>query len=170
MKFIIQWGIWVIIFLIIIAGYAFRFELEYFFKRVVSVIVPSYTWVTDDSITISRSKDGHFYTEVFINGVKIKFLIDTGASDVALTANDAIKLRYDLSKLKYTRAYSTANGVVSAAPITLEKLQIGSKILYNIPAHISSNTKELDISLFGMAAISKFKSFKIDKDLLILSY
>lgn len=165
-----QWLLWLVIFIVIIVCYAFRFELDYAFQRVLAVLIPSHSWSKNGELIISRNQDGHFYTEALINGTKIKFLIDTGASDVALTAEDARLLRYDLSRLKYSRHYSTANGTVTAAPITLQNLQIGPKIFYDVPAHIASGNNELDISLLGMSAISRFKSFKIDKDLLILSY
>ncbi|MDR0296627.1 MAG: TIGR02281 family clan AA aspartic protease [Rickettsia sp.] len=62
-------------------------------------------------LVISCSNDGHFYINALVNGVKIKFMIDTGASDVALTTSDAKMLGFDLSKLNYTRTYSTANGI-----------------------------------------------------------
>lgn len=136
-----------------------------------AVLVPSSTWNSKPGeFSIARNGDGHFYVEAYVNNTKIKFLIDTGASDVALTISDAKALRYDLTKLNYSRSYSTANGMVKAAPVILKRFQIGSKIFENVNAHISSGNGALDISLLGMAAISRFKSFKIDKDLLILSY
>lgn len=160
---------WYGIFLLFIIGYAFRFELKYVSQRTLAVIIPSYSWSNDNGeIAIARSNDGQFYINVMVNDVPIKFMIDTGASDVALSKQDAVKLNFDLSKLSYTKIYSTANGSNAAAPVILQKLQVDSKVLENVEAAIGQG--ELDTSLFGMSVISRFKNFKISQDILTLSY
>lgn len=159
---------WGGIFLVIIIGYAFRFELNYVTQRVISVIIPSYNWVNTGELVISRNNDGHFYINALVNGVEIKFMIDTGASDVALTTKDASSLKFDLSKLNYNKTYSTANGTSSAALIILDSVKIGDGIFKNVEAHVG--TGGLDISLLGMSVLERFKIFKIDRDILILSY
>ena len=162
--------LWVIIFALLIIGYAFRFELESFKNRVLAVLIPSYSWTNKQGqLVIARSKDGHFYLDATTaNNNKIKFLIDTGASDIALTKQDAIKLGFNLSAIKYTRQYSTANGLSYAAPVRIKQLTIGEKTFFNLEAHINSGG--LDISLLGMSLIGDFKNFKITNDLLILKY
>jgi aspartyl protease family protein len=161
--------LWLIIFILIIVGYAFRFELDYVYQRVLAVLVPSYVSEQDGQIVIARNPDGHFYVDAVINGTKIHFMIDTGATGVALSSKDAMKLKFDLSKLSYTKSYSTANGIAKSAPVNLKNFKIGNKNLSNVNASISQNGN-LDTSLLGMSVISKFSSFKIDKDILILSY
>ncbi|MFU7501901.1 MAG: TIGR02281 family clan AA aspartic protease [Candidatus Tisiphia sp.] len=166
----IQLLTWGAIFSIIIIGYAFRFELNYTTQRVISVLIPSYNWVNkQEKLVISRSSDGHFYINALVNGVKIKFMIDTGASDLAVTTNDAKMLGFDLSKLNYTRTYSTANGTSRAAPVRLNSVEIGRGAFFrNVEAHIG--TGGLDVSLLGMSLLERFKGFRIDRDMLILSY
>ena len=159
---------WYIIFLLGIVGYAFRFELGEVRDRVLAVIIPSYSWNSNGEIIIARSSDGQFYTTTIINGIEVKFMIDTGASDIALTKKDAQALRFDLSKLRYTKTYATANGTSAAAPVRLRTLQVGPKIFENVEASVGKG--DLDISLLGMSIISRFKTIKIDKDLLTLSY
>jgi len=167
-KFCLQLSAWAAIFLVIITGYAFRFELNYAYQRVMSVLVPSYNWSTEaGEIIIARSGDGHFYLDALVNNVKIKFMVDTGASDVALTSEDAQKLGFDLQKLKYTRTYLTANGENKAAPLMLNSVIIG-KEFKNVGGHVGLG--DLDISLLGMSVLERFKGFRIDKDLLILNY
>lgn len=161
--------IWQGVFLVIITGYAFRPELLQVSERVLAVLIPSHKWINDKGdIVIARSNDGHFYTNVLINGVSIRFMIDTGASDLALTKKAARALNFNLSNLKYTITYSTANGTNTAAPVLLKTVQIGPKIFKEVKGHIGSG--ELDVSLLGMSLIERFKSFKIDNDLLTLSY
>ena len=65
-------------------------------------------------------------------------MIDTGASDVALTTRDAEKLNIDLSKLKYTKTYSTANGLSNAASLQLRSIKIGDATFRNIEAHVGT--------------------------------
>ncbi|AFC69115.1 hypothetical protein A3305_02435 [Rickettsia amblyommatis] len=167
-RFCLQLAMWAAIFLVIITGYAFRFELNYAYHRVMSALIPSYKWSTEvGEIIIARSRDGHFYINAFVNNVKIKFMVDTGASDIALTKKDAKKLGFDLTKLKYTRTYLTANGKNKAAPITLNSVVIGTEFK-NIKGHVGLG--DLDISLLGMSLLERFKGFRIDKDLLILNY
>ena len=86
--------LWLMIFIMLIIGYAFRFELESFKERILAVIIPSYSWTNEQGeLVIASNKDGHFYLDAkTIDNHKIKFLIDTGASDIALTKHDAIKL------------------------------------------------------------------------------
>jgi aspartyl protease family protein len=165
---VILWGV---IFSVLIILYAFRFELGSLKERVLSVLVPSYSWTNQQGqLIIARSNNGHFYLDAITkNNQKITFLVDTGASDIALTKEDAQKLGFNVSKLKYTQKYSTANGVSYAAPVRIDQLTIGNKrTFHNLEAHITSGG--LDISLLGMSLIGSFKDFKITRDMLILSY
>jgi aspartyl protease family protein len=87
---------------------------------------------------------------------------------VAITAEDAKAIGINLATLEYTKEYSTANGVTRAAPIMLSSIKIGPAVMTEVKAHV--NEGNLDVSLLGMSVISRFKSFKIDGDLLILEY
>jgi aspartyl protease family protein len=162
--------VWLGIFGLLILAYAFRFELTHVKERMISVLIPSYSWSNaKGELVIARSGNGHFYVDA--KGEKnqtIHFLIDTGASDVAITKEDALKLGLNPSKLNYTRKYNTANGVSYAAPITIKQITVGKKTFYNIDAHVVSG--DLDVSLLGMSLIDNFSNFKITKDMLILEY
>lgn len=161
---------WIIIIFILIVIYSFRSEMGFFWERIIANIAPSHvsSYDGDRKISVGRSLDGHFHLKAKINDKSIEFLVDTGASDIAISKADAIRLGINISNLKYTKSYSTANGIVLAAPITLPKLQIGPIIFYDVKAHV--NEGKLDTSLLGMSIINKFKSFSIDNDILILEY
>ena len=162
--------LWLGIFCLLILVYAFRFELSSIKERVIAVLVPSYSWINNSGqFVIARSSNGHFYLDaVGSKNQVIHFLVDTGASDVALTRQDAIKLGFKLDALNYTRKYNTANGVSYAAPVVIKELIIHKKTFYNVEAHVAS--EGLDISLLGMSLIEDFANFKITKDMLILEY
>jgi len=162
--------LWLGIFCLLILVYAFRFELSSIKERVIAVLVPSYSWTNNSGqLVIARSSKGHFYLDaVGSKNQVIHFLVDTGASDVALTRQDAIKLGFKLDALNYTRKYNTANGVSYAAPVVIKELIIHKKTFYNVEAHVAS--EGLDISLLGMSLIEDFANFKITKDMLILEY
>ncbi len=101
--------LWLAIFCLLILIYAFRFELSAVKERVVAVLIPSYSWTNNSGqLVIARSSNGHFYLDA-IEGKNqvIHFLVDTGASDVALTRQDAIKLGFKPDTLNYTRKYNT---------------------------------------------------------------
>lgn len=163
-------GIWLAIFSVIIIIYAFKSEFRYGFEKVAASVWPSYvsSYNLDKKITIARSIDGHFYVRTTVNNQSLKFMIDTGASDVAISAEDAKKIGIDPATLKYTKEYSTANGITRAAPIMLNSIKIGPAVITKVKAHI--NEGKLDVSLLGMSVISRFKSFRIDGNLLILEY
>ena len=162
--------LWLGIFCLLILVYAFRFELSSIKERVIAVLVPSYSWTNNSGqFVIARSSNGHFYLDaVGSKNQVIHFLVDTGASDVALTRQDAIKLGFKLDALNYTRKYNTANGISYAAPVVIKELVIHKKTFYNVEAHVAS--EGLDISLLGMSLIEDFANFKITKDMLILEY
>jgi aspartyl protease family protein len=168
-KFLIYLAIWLFIALFAIILYNFKADFGSIAARVASSIFPSYGINhKPGEILVSRSMDGHFYIQVTINGTLVKFMIDTGASDVALTKADAQRLNFDLSKLNYSKVYSTANGLSYAAPVVLKSFAVGPKIFQDVAASVASG--ENDISLLGMSVISRFKSFRIDGNTLVLSY
>lgn len=135
-----------------------------------SVLVPSYHWLDKKGkINIARSSDGHFYIKARVNNITmINFLIDTGASDIALTKQDAAKLGFNSSNLIFSKTYLTANGSSSGAPITLKVLSIGNTELNNVKAHVLGG--DSDDSLFGVSAINRFKVFSINGDILTIGF
>ncbi len=162
-------SIWLFVFIIIISGYAFRFELSDVKNRILAVLLPSRSWTNNNgSIVIARSNDGHFYLEAIIGDTSINFMIDTGASDVLIAKNDAIKLGLDLATLNFSKKYNTANGVAFCAPVTINDFHMHHAVFNDIKASISQSSD--DTSLLGMSLISKFKSFSIDRDLLKIEF
>ncbi len=157
---------WIGIILIIVSLYSFRHELSN--NRVVANLLPGYGYYTDlgHSINFKKAADGHFYIITKIGDVHIRFLVDTGASDITLSLQDARKLGIDLSKLTFNKIYHTANGIVTAAPIIIEKMEIGNLFMKKINASV--NSTEIPYSLLGMSALSDF-DIQISSNTLTLS-
>ena len=129
--------IWVLIFVGVIGAYGLWEDL--------SRDVSSRQSVVDaDTISVPRSRDGHYYLTLDINNEAIPFVIDTGASQVVLSQRDAARIGIDLEGLRYFGSAMTANGVVETAPVILDTVQLGSISDVNIPAVV--NGGEMDTS------------------------
>ena len=160
-------GIWAVIALVVIILYSYRHEFTSIKNRVLGEISPM-TVLHDKQgrIIINMSQDGHFYVNSKINGQQVRFLIDTGASDIVLNLNDARKAGIDLRKLIFNKRYNTANGVVMGASVVLDEVSLGEISFYGVEASV--NSANLDTSLLGMSFLSKFKRYEFYQDKLIL--
>lgn len=160
--------IWIAIIFLLITAYAFKNEARYFGRRIAGVLIPHYSWNDSESgtLTIPRNGDGHFYAGAYLNGKKIIFMVDTGASSISLSKEDAKELGFDPASLRYTKEFFTANGVSFSAPVTIADFRIGPLSRKNVRAYVSGG--DMDVSLLGMSILESFASFKIEGDLLIL--
>ncbi len=167
---VINFLIWTLILLTIILVYSFQYELTLIYERVKYNIFPNspLNHNTSKKIIIPQNLDGHFYVTAKLDTKKIKFLIDTGASDVFISLNDAKLLDIDINKLSFIKKYYTANGITRAAPYEVMLFEIGDIKIQNIKIYIGENYS--GISLLGMQVIEKLNSFKIDNNLLIIEY
>lgn len=122
--------------------------------------------VTAERIEIPRDIDGHFSIDTRVNGARVSFLIDTGATNIVLNKADAEAAGIDTSALRYTGSASTANGRVNMARVRLDKLVIGDLTETNLTAYV--NDGALEQSLLGMDFLQRFGEFTIRRDRLIL--
>ena len=95
-----------------------------------------------------------------------RFLVDTGASGIALSKRDAERLGLKPEDLRYTAPFSTANGMTRATPVTLDAIKIGPMRAYSVHAWV--NEGDLDQSLLGMSYLSTLGRVEIRGDTLIL--
>ncbi len=157
--------VWVAIILVLVLGYSFRGEWRY--SRIMTALIPSRIHKTDDGgLSIEMAQDGHFHMEVEINGVPVDFLVDTGASDIVLSPEDAVSAGYQPETLNYTKIYSTANGTGSGAPVSIATMVVGPYTLNNVPASV--NSAAMDMSLLGMSFLKQFREYRVTGDTLTL--
>ncbi|MBC3875392.1 retropepsin-like aspartic protease family protein [Undibacterium flavidum] len=107
----------------------------------------------NSSVTLQASENGHFFTEGKINGgSNIRMLVDTGASFVSMSANDARRLGIDYKKGTPSRT-STANGIVPTYLVRLDSIKIGDIELFQVDASVQEN--DLGICLLGMSFLKR---------------
>lgn len=114
---------------------------------------PAEAVIRGDSIEVPAAADGHFYLLAEVNGVTVRFVVDTGATDIVLTRRDAARAGLDPEGLNYFGTAMTANGRVATAPVRLDTLALGGVSDANVPAVV--NGGELDTSLLGMSYLSR---------------
>jgi aspartyl protease family protein len=116
--------------------------------------------------SISKAADGHYWAEADVDGHEVKFLVDTGASAVALTSEDARRLGIDPNGLTYNYTVATANGQARAAQIKLASISIGQARVTDVDAYVLD--RGLETSLLGMSYLGRLSQFEATKTNLIL--
>ncbi len=123
---------------------------------------------TGDEMIIPAGPNGHFMVDAVVDGVEIRFLVDTGATSVVLTADDAERLGYRLDGLEYSERYQTANGEILGAPLVLPDLRIGDLEIEDVRSSVIR--APLSTSLLGMTFLSRLESFEVRDEELILHW
>ena len=118
------------------------------------------------ALTIRASAGGHFFIEADVDGADIRFMVDTGATEVMLTPEDAARIGFDLRARNFTRQFNTAGGVIRAAPVTLRRLRIGQLVLRDVEAWV--NEAPLFVSLLGMSFLKRLDGYEVEDGKLIL--
>ena len=119
------------------------------------------------SLSIPRDARGHFQTEGRIDGQRIDFMIDTGASVVALNEKSAARFGFRPSRNDYNAAVSTANGTIKAARTRLAMVDIGGIVVRDVDAMVLPD-EALSENLLGLSFLSKLKRFEYASGKLIL--
>ncbi len=120
-----------------------------------------------NQVEIPRSLDGHYYVTAEVNGRPVDFVIDTGATLIVLTRQDAATVGLRTDDLAFVGRSSTANGIVNTAPVRLDSFAIGPIEDRGLVASV--NGGELDQSLLGMSYLERFSSVEIRGGRLILT-
>ena len=158
---------WIAIALVLVLGYSYRHDLMSIAHRVGGELMPAMPLVTEGGdVELRASGDGHFQADARINGARVRMLVDTGATMLALAPDDAERAGYSLDALTFDRPVNTANGRTHVAVVRLDEIEIGSIRLENIAATVHRDG--LDISLLGMNLLDRLSGFERRGDRLIL--
>ena len=123
---------------------------------------------TGDEMIVRAGPNGQFMVDAVVDGVEIRFLVDTGATSVVLTAEDAERLGYRLDGLEYSERFQTANGEILGAPVVLPELRIGDLEIEDVRSSVIR--APLSTSLLGMTFLSRLESFEVRDEGLILRW
>ncbi len=110
------------------------------------------------SQTFRADPSGHYFLKADVNGANIRFIVDTGATLVSLSANDAEAAGFDLRRLDYSHRSQTANGVARVARVQIRELRIGPAVFRDVDASVREKP---GVSLLGMALLSRLQSYEI---------
>lgn len=165
-------ALWMLVILVFIAGYQYRYELQDVASRVTAGLVPGSPLSITDSdgnrtVMLEKLANGHFGTRAIINGATIDVMVDTGATSTVLTTADARRAGFDTSKLSFTIPVSTANGMARAAQVTADEISIGSISRRRVPMLVAEGDG-LDQTLLGMNFIGSLSGFDVRGDRMIL--
>lgn len=119
----------------------------------------------DQSIELTRDGNGYFYADVQINGAPVHAVIDTGATVVALSRDDARAAGIATSIGMNDVIGQGADGVVRGEQVMLDRVTLGQKTEEGVPAVVLSNGGQ---SLLGQSFLTRFASVKIEGDKMVL--
>jgi aspartyl protease family protein len=108
------------------------------------------------SLVIKAGNGGHFGVEARVDGRRIEFIVDTGASHIALRESDAARLGLRPSPHDYSIKINTANGVGRAALVQLRRVEVGDIVVRDLPALVSPDNA-LGVNLLGMSFLSRVR-------------
>jgi aspartyl protease family protein len=155
-----QFMVWAFIFVGFIAAFGLWNDIR-------DDVMPRQTLVQSGTVEVPRAPDGHYQVVLRLNDVAVNFLVDTGASDIVLTKQDAERIGLDLSTLSFSGQATTANGSVQTAGVTIQTVQLEDILDRNVRASV--NNGDMPDSLLGMSYLSRFEKIEISGNTLVLS-
>jgi aspartyl protease family protein len=161
--------IWVAAGGVLVIGFSYQHELADLGLRLRSNLVPGYPVATGPhEMVLSEDEGGGYHVYGMVDGQQLRFLIDTGASDIVLSPADARRLGVDFSKLTFDHVYESANGIGHGATATVGDLSVGAIHFTNV--QVAINGAEMSSSLLGMAFLKRLKSYSFSGGKLILRW
>jgi len=154
--------VWGMIFVGIVAVYGLWDDIR-------SDVLPRQSVATEDRvIEVPRSNDRHFNLIMRLNGEPIDFVVDTGATDIVLSLQDARRAGLNPDDLAFSGTARTANGTVSTAYTRIDEVAIGPVTFSNV--RVAVNGGEMRGSLLGMSFLDRFERMEITGNRLRLEY
>jgi len=153
---------WVIIFGVLGLGYSVWNGTS----RLGNEFNPAGGEIIENAITFRPDMSGHYYIQAQINGTDINFMVDTEATHVVLTMDDAEKIGYEIDQLTFDQHASTANGIVFSAEVKIDSINVGPIRVESVDGNV--NQGELDVSLLGMSFLNQLSGYEVRDGLLTL--
>lgn len=160
-------GIWLLVVLVIAAGYTYRFELSQIGDRILSELIPGRPATQGVTVEIARGRGSEFQIAADINGARVPMILDTGATTVVLTQEAARAAGLQTNALNYSATVETANGRTQAAPVMLDRLAVGGIVERGVPALVAQPGR-LRSNLLGMSFLNRLQGWDVRGDKLVL--
>lgn len=119
-------------------------------------------------LTLFRARDGHFYLTAWLDGARMKLLVDSGATTSVLNEKDARKVGININRLTYNVPVQTGNGTTYLARSHIKKLEIGRFMMRDVPILVARN--QLAFSIMGVNALRRFKGYEVAGDRMKLKW
>nr|WP_321982588.1 TIGR02281 family clan AA aspartic protease [uncultured Cohaesibacter sp.] len=166
LKYLVMWAA---LGILLVLGYSYKDDARMLISRVTGELVPGSAMVSSDgTVSFRRSAGGHFQVSADVNGSSLSMLVDSGASAVVLTRDDAEAIGIDTTRLNYIAPVSTANGRSFTAPIVLDSISVGGLQANNVRAMVAQDGA-LQESLLGMSYLDRLGSWSVSGDRLTMS-
>jgi len=161
-------GIWAVIVLGLVTAYVYRGDAQEIASRVTAGLIPGRAATVVDengfnTTVLYKSQGGHYLADVIVDGSPISMMVDTGATTIALSYEDAERVGLNPQTLDFSAIVMTANGPARSAYVTLPQISIGSIERTNVRAGVAERGK-LDKSLLGMNFLSTLSSVSFSGD------
>lgn len=128
---------------------------------------PAAAGTSDDSSSTARASDGLFYVTATVNGRPVRFLVDTGASVIVLTAADAAAVGAAPDAARFNAKVETAGGKAAMAWTTLDQVSLAGRDVKGLRAAVVR--QGLGVSLLGQNMLARMGSVRIEGDRLELN-
>jgi len=162
-------AIWMAIVGLLALGFAYRDQLSEAPNRLKLAFSAGDPVATrPGEVVVPRDESGHYIVVARVNGQRVRFLVDTGATDTVLSPEDARRIGLPLEELRYVRAVETANGQGYAAPFVADRFEVGPIALADF--RLAVNQAPMSISLLGMSFLSRLDSFHFEGPNLVLRW
>ena len=163
--------IWATVLLGLSVVYLYRFEFQDIGARLTGGLIPGTPVATSidgrPAVTLTRGVDGHFDATALVDGTPVRFLVDTGATGIILSARDAAAIGIDLDALRFDVRTQTANGEGRAARARVESLAVGPIQRRDVRVLVADRGR-LGRSLLGQEFLSSLSSYERRGDRLTL--
>ncbi|HZS82733.1 MAG TPA: TIGR02281 family clan AA aspartic protease [Stellaceae bacterium] len=131
---------------------------------------PSTAAVVANSMTFRAGPGGHVTLDAAVNGTPVRFLVDTGASLVTLTAEDAAAVGLAGGDLHFSERVATANGTVQMARVKLREIRLGQLTMEDVDAMVVDAPQRLRMSLLGMSFLKRLEGYEMRDGALTISW
>lgn len=167
-----NFGIWMLIAVVLSAVYVFKDDARNFASRLTAGLIPGLAAITVDAdgrttAILSMGSNGHYEVNATINGVTVPMMVDTGATTIALTYEDAERLGLNPAGLSFAYTVMTANGPARSAFVTIPEIVVAGIRRTNVAAGVAERGK-LSGSLLGMSFLSTLRTVSFRSGELIL--